>query len=519
MASPPLPPGPPPPPMASKGPATPRFTKPGKRLKPFFWNKVANPAIASTVWNEDTSEIQFDLNDLEATFAIDNSPSSISQTSLSSLSKKQNLTTLLDITRANNIAIMLSRIKNLGLSEIRLALLELNDEKLTVDDLKAISKQLPTSEEVIRIRDFGDVSKLAKADQYLSQIITIPRLTERLDAMIFRRKLEFDVEEVRPELNILKSVCSELEISQRFKGVLKAILAIGNALNGTSFRGGARGFQLEALLKLKETKTVKGGTECPTLLHYVAKVLMRSSPELLTFSEELPHLEAASRISVQNTMQSVNQLVSGLKQVQTEITEANKRKSSPLNDRFISTMEIFVKEASTVVKSLRNMASEVEDKLRKLLIYYGENPDSPDALKPEEFFGLILSFSASLQKSSLEVLDAQAKLEAPKAMPAEEETSEDKTLESTMKGDKLPPSQGSRLLSPTGSQGRALGRDLDQAMNSVRRTARRQQRAAARPLSRIFIDGAPPSGGSRFMPPTDAAPPSSGSRILPPSEA
>ncbi|EEB96444.1 hypothetical protein MPER_04424 [Moniliophthora perniciosa FA553] len=94
------------------------------------------------------------------------------------------------------------------------------------------------------------------------------------------------------------------------------------------------------------------------------------------------------------------------------------------------------------------MSSEVEGKLRKLLIYYGENPDSPDAPKPEEFFGLILSFSASLQvsvgdlhpsdtlidalpqKVSLEVHDAQAKLEAPKVMPVEEETSEDKTPES-----------------------------------------------------------------------------------------
>ncbi|EEB96005.1 hypothetical protein MPER_04934 [Moniliophthora perniciosa FA553] len=228
------------------------------------------------------------------------------------------------------MAIMLSRIKNLGLSEIRLALLELDDEKLTVDELKAISKQLPTSEEVIRIRDFGDVSKLAKADQYFSQIITIPRLTERLDAMIFRRKLEFDVEFFFPELNILKSACSDLVMSQRFKGVLKAILAIGNALNGASFRGGARGFQLEALLKLKETKTVKGGTECPNLLHYVAKVLMRSSPEILTFSEELPHLEAASRISVQNTIQSVNQLGSGLKQVRTGITEAYQPEERPL---------------------------------------------------------------------------------------------------------------------------------------------------------------------------------------------
>jgi diaphanous 1 len=43
------------------------------------------------------------------------------------------------------------------------------------------------------------------------------------------------------------------------------------------------------------------------------------------------------------------------------------------------------------------MSSALENELRSLLFYYGENPDSPDAPKPEDFFGLIASFSSSLQ--------------------------------------------------------------------------------------------------------------------------
>jgi hypothetical protein len=42
---------------------------------------------------------------------------------------------------------MLSRIK-LSLSDIRKALLEVDDVKLSIDELRAISKQLPTTEEV-----------------------------------------------------------------------------------------------------------------------------------------------------------------------------------------------------------------------------------------------------------------------------------------------------------------------------------------------------------------------------------
>lgn len=44
-------------------------------------------------------------------------------------------------------AIMLSHFK-IGFSAIRQALLDLDDATLSIDDLKAISKQLPTTEEV-----------------------------------------------------------------------------------------------------------------------------------------------------------------------------------------------------------------------------------------------------------------------------------------------------------------------------------------------------------------------------------
>ena len=52
---------------------------------------------------------------------------------------------------------------------------------------------------------------------------------------------------------------------------------------------------MEALLKLKETKTAKATPDCPTLLHYIAKVLLRSDPSMVTFIEDMPHVEAAAR--------------------------------------------------------------------------------------------------------------------------------------------------------------------------------------------------------------------------------
>jgi diaphanous 1 len=69
---------------------------------------------------------------------------------------------------------MLSRIK-LAPVDIRKALLEVDDKTLSVDDLKAMERQLPTTEEITRLKDFEDVSKLAKADQYFFQVGFNPR--------------------------------------------------------------------------------------------------------------------------------------------------------------------------------------------------------------------------------------------------------------------------------------------------------------------------------------------------------
>ncbi|KIK67748.1 hypothetical protein GYMLUDRAFT_68769 [Collybiopsis luxurians FD-317 M1] len=492
---------PPPPPMS------PVTAKPRRQYRPLFWNKI--PEVAG-IWSDMVPE-PIDLPDFDITFSIDTSPQTPSQLQRNP-SKKQAPTTLLDITRANNIAIMLSRIK-MGLQEIKNALLALDEKKLSTDDLRAISKQIPTSEEVMRIKDFDDVNKLSKADQYFAQIITIPRLAERLDCMLFQRKLELDMHELRPELDILRNACLELRNSQKFKRILNTVLAIGNTLNGSTFRGGARGFQLDALLKLKETKTVRGGAECPTLLHYLAKVLMRTDPDLLLFIQDMKHLEAAARVSVQFTVQAVNSLVAGLNQVVSETEQLRKVRNLSTNDKFIEVMKPFAKKARPNIDALKAMASQVESDLRSLLAYYGENPDSTEAPKPEDFFGLILSFSSALEKCAVEVDDYQKRQEVSLPKPAisipEEESSEPvspipltfcnryssfnslKTIKSQPQATLLSPSSQSSI-------GRSLGRgDLDQAIRSMR-DGKRRPRQAARPLSKIFLDGAPNARSSRI---------------------
>jgi len=88
-----------------KAPNRLKISRPAKRLKPFFWNKLSNNILESTVWSGLPFSVDFDLSDLEATFVIDNTTPTMpnSKISVGSQVKKGNVTTLLDITRANNV--------------------------------------------------------------------------------------------------------------------------------------------------------------------------------------------------------------------------------------------------------------------------------------------------------------------------------------------------------------------------------------------------------------------------------
>ena len=164
------------------------------------------------------------------------------------------------------------------------------------------------------------------------QIMSIPRLSERLECMQYRRKLDLDIEEIRPDLNIFRNACQELRSSLKFKSTLhvscpvllhrvyraKPTNCVGRpdareysqwryfprkcsglsarlAVKGNRWRFDDEGILISIFSQMKETKTAKGGPECPTLLHYLARVLLRKDPSMVNFIEDLPSLEAAAR--------------------------------------------------------------------------------------------------------------------------------------------------------------------------------------------------------------------------------
>ena len=107
---------------------------------------------------------------------------------------------------------------------------------------------------------------------------------------------------LQKEIHILKTACNEVQdnkklvcfyrfnwhFSSKYQiSLLELVLALGNYINGSTFRGGAFGFKLTSLQKMLEVKQNNGKG---TLMHYLVDLLEagdKKRQELLSFMEDV----------------------------------------------------------------------------------------------------------------------------------------------------------------------------------------------------------------------------------------
>jgi hypothetical protein len=87
--------------------------------------------------------------------------------------------------------------------------------------------------------------------------------------MIFLNSLSSISEYILNNSKLLLEAFSNILVSIGLKEIIRCVLAIGNAMNQGTFKGGAVGFKLCGLNKLQQTKSTDG--KC-TLMDYLIQV-------------------------------------------------------------------------------------------------------------------------------------------------------------------------------------------------------------------------------------------------------
>ncbi|KAI3927574.1 hypothetical protein MKW92_048991 [Papaver armeniacum] len=434
--APPRPPGgavPPPPPFGAKGNAIgsnmnprgslggrglarPAATAPRKAsLKPLHWSKVTR-AVKGSLWEEfqkhgePQSASEFDLSELEKLFsaAVPNKAGKGGKSGEknNSAGSKPNKVTLVDLRRANNCEIMLTKVK-IPLSDLMPAALALDESILDADQVENLIKFCPTKEEMELLKNYtGDRENLGKCEQFYLELMKVPRVESKLRVFNFKIQFGAQTTDFRKSLTTVNSACDEVRNSEKLKDIMRKILWLGNTLNQGTARGSAIGFRLDSLLKLTDTRASNSKM---TLMHFLCKVLATKSPGLLSFHEDLLSLEAASKIQLKSLAEEMQAIVKGLEKVKQELSAS--ANDGPVTEGFRKTLKEFIGTAEKDVNSLTSLYAGVGRNADALALYFGEDP----ARCPfEQVTATLLNFVRLFRKAHEENCK-QAEMEKKKA--------------------------------------------------------------------------------------------------------
>jgi len=392
----PPPPPPPPPGMKKAGPAKP-IIKPSVKMRNFNWVAMKT-AAQNTFWDkvDENSFIQsLDKTQLETLF----SAKMIAPKAETIKSPRKVSITVIDMKKANNCAIMLQHFK-IGNSELKKIQQNMDERQLTLESAQYLLQFVPSKEDIDAIKEYsaangGDTSSLGAAEQYMLAVMDIPKLEARLKSYIFKLKYNSLVEDMKPDIKAVKQASIEIKSSKKLHDILKYILAIGNYVNGSTTRGGAFGFKLETLSKMRDAKSNDGKL---SLLHFLAKTISEKSSDIWNFGTELLHLEHASEVSFNNIISDSVEIKRSLDLIEKEYISNSSSSSNDSNDKFTTIIIEFQQKTKLEFIKLEKEIDEMNKVYEEVTNYFGDSKLTP----PDVFFSMFNNFLEDLEKANIE---------------------------------------------------------------------------------------------------------------------
>jgi len=241
---------------------------------------------------------------------------------------------ILDLTRANNIAISLKAFNDFTFRSLAETINDLDpDCKIVGERVEFIPNLLPSPKEIQAIKKYnGDDDKLITAELFFRQLVPVKRIEDKVKVMKTMSTFEEHVEEARAGFNTLQEVCSQVMESDKLIAVLELVLNIGNVMNTGTLDGGVEAFKFESLSRLSQTKSADGKT---TVLDYIVETFIeKGERQALMLMSEFPDIQDSSRLLIGDLLGDMNTLRKDYKLCKTELAsmkrDQSKKKASSM---------------------------------------------------------------------------------------------------------------------------------------------------------------------------------------------
>ena len=339
-------------------------------MKSLFWEVIQAKDIKDTIWDKlDDTKIKINLDKFEEKFSQVKKEPKKAVVEKKTPAKKEKKTFLeSDRTRMMSIVLNKIRIDTLELSD---AIEQYDLKILTPEVCGLLLPILPTDAEIKEVSAFqGDImEELAVCDQFVLIISGIAAFRERIKTIIFKYNYLSDYLIITEEIERIFRVFKFMKEDKQLKRLFEIILALGNYMNGGSFRGGAFGFTLNSLPKLADTKS--SGI---TFIDYVIKFIYEEikEPGVLGILKELKEFD---KLQYQSIIESAKQMENRWKDVLALKKALSENKDVLLDednsDKFLNE---FYGDAESKIKEIKTNVEKIDKDYESLAKYYGENP-------------------------------------------------------------------------------------------------------------------------------------------------
>jgi len=366
---------------------------PSLKMRPFHWKKLPPNESVNTMWNNAQTQewndivAQMEPAKIEKLFSANQTVrtgADLPSQGFTYTPKKSQKTALIDLCRAQNVSIMLSKLR-CSIKELKQAVLSLNASVLDVNSTAELMKFVPSDEEIEVLKAHtGDAEMLGLAECFFLEILGIPRYAERLQVHHFILTFDDRCAELEDKLSSLIKCLTELTKSRRLRRFMLHVLAVGNFLNYGTSMGNATAFRLEAL---NQTINIKSNVEGVTLLHFLASHVHSSDPDLLKLPGDLANAEAGAAIS----LSSVSELMAGVKRELSSAVEEHRKCAS--NDALKRILSDFLPHAQKAFDNIANQEAKSQALFKETKSLYAEERPS---VTQEELCGVFSVFKQAL---------------------------------------------------------------------------------------------------------------------------
>lgn len=356
-----------------------------KMLKRLLWRKIPGAKLDTAFWGEVSKSAQIKLDEahIEKLFRRE---AHKGKDQAKKNKDEGEILRLLDPNRARNIIIVASRLQATP-AQVKQAVWSLDMSLLTMDRVNILLKTIPTDAEMELISQHAhDPVRLGQAEQFCLELMSVPRLRQRLQCVLVRLEFTETLRELQVDINSVGTVCHQMLTNKKFKAVLGCVLAVGNFLNAGSFVGDAEGFTADSLLKIVDVTSTKGSKH--SLMDYITNLLLKTNPSAVTFPHDLRHVKAAAQERVAVIPTTLQTLAQGLAMIEEELEQAWDQE--PLRRAFPG----FLAEATKELAALKEPVAQYQANYASLLRIFGEDPKTPI----NDFFRGFHKFISAFQK-------------------------------------------------------------------------------------------------------------------------